>query len=169
MGIDDYFKQQINKNETKKIRVKIDYNQVIAQTMLKQFQLDKLLCLRKSIARRATQIWAAQEINKSWLLLEDANGFIVKDFQRETDTKYGKFKLFQQVKEIGVQGIPELICRRDIENDTVEINMVRLTENLNALQLREDNKVGQSQKKEFPQLAKIKSGQQSHEMGNTPD
>lgn len=169
MGIDDHFQQQINKNETKKIRVKFDHNQVAAQTTPRYFQLDELLCSRKSVAGRATRIWAAQEINESWSPLEDVSGLIIKDYWRETDTRYGEFELFQQAKEMGVQGIPELICGGDIENDTVEINTVTLAENLDALQLTEDDKVGQSQGKEFLELAKIESGQQSHEMGNTPD
>lgn len=157
MGIDDHFKQQINKNGTKKIRVKVDHNQVAAQTTPRYFQLDELLCLRKSVAGRATRIWAAQEINESWSPLEDASGLIVKDYWRETDTRYGEFELFQQAKEMGVQGIPELICGGDIQNDTVEINTVTHAENLNALQLTEDDNVGQCQGKEFLELARIES------------
>lgn len=84
----------------------------------------KLLCLRKSVAGRATRIWAAQEINENWSPVEDANGLIIKDYWRETDTNYGEFEFFQQAKEMGVQGIPELICRRDIENNVVEIDKI---------------------------------------------
>lgn len=91
MGIDNYFKQQTKKNGIKKMLVRIDHNQVAAQTMPRYFQLDELLCLRKSITGRATRIWAAQEINESWSPLEDANGLIVKDYWRETDTRYGEF------------------------------------------------------------------------------
>lgn len=42
--------------------VKFDHDQVAAQTMPKYFQLDELLCLRKSVTGR---IWATQEINES--------------------------------------------------------------------------------------------------------
>lgn len=137
MGIDNYFKQQTKKNGIKNMLVRIDHNQVAAQTMPRYFQLDELLCLRKSITGRATRIWAAQEINESWSPLEDANGLIVKDYWRETDTRYGEFELFQQAKEMGVQEIPELICGGDIENDIVEINKITFAENLNVLQLTE--------------------------------
>lgn len=126
MGIDDHFKQHINKNEIKKIQVKIDYNQVAAQTTSKYFQLDELLYLRKSIAECTTQIWAAQEINESWSPLENTSGLIVKDYWRGTETRYVKVELFQQAKDISMQGILELICGEDIENDTVEINTVIL-------------------------------------------
>lgn len=126
MGIDDHFKQHINKNGIKKIQVKIDYNQVAAQTTSKYFQLDELLYLRKSIAECTTQIWAAQEINESGSPLEDTSGLIVKDYWRGTETRYGKVELFQQAKDISMQGILELICGGDIENDTVEINTVIL-------------------------------------------
>ena len=102
-GIDGHFE-----------RVKINHNQVAAQTVPRYFQLDELLCLRKSVAGRATRIWAAQEINESWSPMEDANGLIVKDYWRKTDTSYGEFELFQQAKEMGVRGIPELICGGDI-------------------------------------------------------
>lgn len=107
MGIDGHFEQQINKDGIKKTRVKIDHNQGAAQTVPRYFQLDELLCLRKRVAGRATRIWAAQEINESWSLMEDANGLIVKDYWRKMDTSYGEFELFQQAKEMGVQRIPE--------------------------------------------------------------
>lgn len=58
MGIDNYFKQQTKKNGIKKMLVRIDHNQVAAQTMPRYFQLDELLCLRKSITGRASRIWA---------------------------------------------------------------------------------------------------------------
>lgn len=34
--------------------------------MTSYFQLDKLLCLRKSVAGKATRIRAAQEIDENW-------------------------------------------------------------------------------------------------------
>lgn len=48
-----------------------------------------------------------------------------------------KIRRIWQAKEMGVQGIPELICGGDIENDIVEINKITFAENLNVLQLTE--------------------------------
>lgn len=62
------------------MRVRIDHNQVAAQNTPRYFQLDELLCLRKSVTGRATRIWAAQEINESWSPSEYANDLIVKDY-----------------------------------------------------------------------------------------
>lgn len=56
--------------------------------------------------------------------MEDTNGLIIKDYWSETDTNYGEFEFFQQIKEIGVQGIPKLIYKGDIENDIVEIDKI---------------------------------------------
>lgn len=96
ISIDSHFKQRINKDEIKKMRVKVDHDQVAAQTMPRYF---KLLCLRKSVAGRATCIWAAQEINENWSPVEDANGLIIKDYWRETDTNYGEFNLSSSSKQ----------------------------------------------------------------------
>lgn len=82
MSIDSYFKQRINKDGIKKMRVKVYHDQVAAQTMPRYF---KLLCLRKSVAGRATRIRAAQEINENWSPVEDANRLIIKDYWRDTD------------------------------------------------------------------------------------
>lgn len=56
MNINDYFKQQINKNGTKKIRVKIVHSQVGTQIMPRYFPLDELLYLKKSVTGYATWI-----------------------------------------------------------------------------------------------------------------
>lgn len=135
MGLDSSFEEKINMDGIKEMRVKFDHDQVAAQTVRRYFQLDKILCLRKSVAGRATRIWAAQEINENWSPMEDANGLIVKDYWRETDTNYGEFELFQQAKKMGVRGIPELICGGDIKNDVVVVNGITLAEEVNALQL----------------------------------
>lgn len=42
----------------------------------------------------------------------------------EIRTNYGEFEFFQEAKEMGVQGIPELICGEDIENNVVEIDKI---------------------------------------------
>lgn len=56
ISIDSHFKQRINKDGIKKMRVKVDHDQVAAQTMPRYF---KLLCLRNSVARQATRILIA--------------------------------------------------------------------------------------------------------------
>lgn len=58
MVIASHFEQQINKDGIKKRRVKV--------AMTSYFQLDKLLCLRKSVTGKATRIRAAQEIDENW-------------------------------------------------------------------------------------------------------
>lgn len=123
------------------MRVKFDHDQVAAQIVPRYFQLDKTLCLRKSVAGRTTRIWAAQEIDKNWSPMEDANGLIVKDYWRETDMIYGEFEPFQRAMEMGVRGIPELICGGDIKNDIVVVDTITLAEELNALQLAANDDV----------------------------
>lgn len=46
---------------------------------------------------------------------------------------YGEFELFQRAMEMGVRGIPELICGGDIKNDIVVVDTITLAEELNAL------------------------------------
>lgn len=66
MGLDSFFEEKINMDGIKEMRVKFDHDQVAAQIVPRYFQLDKILCLRKSVAGRATRIWAAQEIDENW-------------------------------------------------------------------------------------------------------
>lgn len=101
--------------------------------------------------------------------MEDANGLIVKDYWRETDTKYGEFKLFQRAIEMAVRGIPELICGGDIENDVVVIDTITFAENLNALKLAYNDDVQRCKERTSWESSRIENGPHSHSMGVTPE
>lgn len=168
MGLDSFFEEKINMDGIKEMRVKFDHDQVAAQIVPRYFQLDKILCLGKSVAGRAARIWAAQEIDENWSPMEDANGLIVKDYWRETDMMYGEFELFQRAMEMGVRGIPELICGGYIKNDIVVVDTITLAEDLNASQLAANDDV-QRCKGRTSWESSIENDTHSHSMGGTPE
>lgn len=151
------------------MRVKFDHDQFAAQTVPRYFQLDKILCLRKSVAGRATRIWAAQEINENWSPINDANGLFVKDYRREPETTYGEFELFQRAMEMGVRRITELIYGGDIKNAVVVVDTITLAENLNALQLAANNDVQRCEGRTSWDSPGIENDLHSPSMGGTPE
>lgn len=169
MGLDSFFEEKINMDGIKEMRVKFDHDQVAAQIVPRYFQLDKILCLRKSVAGRATRIWAAQEIDENWSPMEDANSLIVKDYWRETDMIYGEFELFQRAMEMGVRGIPELICGGDIKNNIVVVDTITLAEEMNALQLAANDDVQRCKGRTSWESSRIENDPHSHSMGVTPE